>query len=87
MSHFKAAAIQFRSKDNTEEITKKVRDLLSNASLFDKRLIDAFPNFKSVIVNIKKELEKTKKELKLARKELKKSNRKLIKIQGGIVNV
>lgn len=81
MSHFKTAAIQFRSKDNTEEITKKVKDLLSSSSLFDKRLVDAFPNFKSVIDSIKNELAKTKKELKLTKKELNRTNKKLRKME------
>jgi len=81
MTHFKEAAIQFRGKDNTEDITKKVKELLSNSSLFDKRLVDAFPNFKAVIVNIKNELVKTKQELKITKKQLKKTNKKLYKME------
>lgn len=37
------------SKDSTEEITKKVREALKQRSYFHKRLIKAFPNFKSPI--------------------------------------
>lgn len=37
------------SKDSTEEITKKVRETLKQRSYFHKRLIKAFPNFKSPI--------------------------------------
>ena len=44
--------------DDTEEITKKVREILSSRSIFDKRLINAFPKFS--IDDVKKKLkEKT----------------------------
>lgn len=81
MSNFKNATIQFRSKDNTEEITKKVRKFLSNKSLFNKRLVDAFPNVRAAIANIKNELVKTKQELILTKKELKTTNKKLSKAE------
>lgn len=41
------------TKDNTEEITKKVREKILNKSYFHKRLIKAFPTFKSPIDKIK----------------------------------
>lgn len=81
MSNFKIATMQFKYKDNTEEITKKVKELLSSKSFFNKRLIDAFPNVKAAIVNIKNELIKTKLELKLTKKELKSTNKKLNKME------
>lgn len=81
MSNFKITAMKFKSKDNTEEITKKVKEVLSKKSFFTKRLIDAFPNFKSAIVSIKNELFRTKKELKVTKRQLKKSNKKLIKME------
>ena len=37
------------AKDSTEEITKRVRELLFNKSIFHKRLIKAFPSFRSPI--------------------------------------
>lgn len=37
------------TKDSTEEITKKVREILKQKSYFHKRLIKAFPNLKSPI--------------------------------------
>ncbi len=37
------------TKDSTEEITKRVREILKQRSYFHKRLIKAFPNFKSPI--------------------------------------
>ncbi len=36
-------------KDNTEEITEKVKNILLNRSLLSKRLIESFPNLKLVI--------------------------------------
>lgn len=35
-----------KSKDTTEEVTKKVREALKNGSIFSKRLINAFPDLK-----------------------------------------
>lgn len=45
-------------KDSTEEMTKYVRETLSEKSLLNKRLVNAFPNFQSYIKNIKKEIKK-----------------------------
>lgn len=42
--------------DNTEEITKKVRDILSKKSLLNRRLINAFPNMEAKIRKIKEKL-------------------------------
>lgn len=85
MSNIKLATMQFKYKDNTEEITKKVKELLYNKSFLTKRLIDSFSGFTVVIDGIKNELEKTKKELKKAQKELKKvaklARKKDIKIE------
>ena len=41
------------TKDSTEEITKRVRELLISRSVFHKRLIKAFPSFKSSIDRLK----------------------------------
>ena len=41
-------------KDNTEEITKKVREIIKQKSFLQQRLIKAFPNFKSTLELIKK---------------------------------
>lgn len=84
MSNFKIATLKFKNKDNTEEITRKVKDTLSSKSFFTKRLVDAFPNLKAAIVNIKNELVRTKKELRLTKKELKKSNKKINKMENKI---
>ena len=45
-------------KDNTEEMTKYVRDALSHKSFLNKRLVNAFPNFQACIKNIKDGLRK-----------------------------
>ncbi len=37
------------TKDSTEEITKRVREIIKQRSYFHQRLIKAFPNFKSPI--------------------------------------
>ena len=81
ISKFKITTTQFRNKDNTEEITKKVREILSMKSPFTKRLIDAFPNVKTVIISFKNELRKTKDELKCVKKNLKKTEKKLKKAE------
>lgn len=81
ISNFKTAALQFKSKDGTEEMTKKVKEVLINKSFWSKRLVDAFPNFRMVVVNIKKELDKAKKEVKEARKKLEKVTRKMNNVE------
>ena len=45
-------------KDNTEEMTKKVREYLSNHSVFTKRLFDSFPNVKVILKDFKKKIYK-----------------------------
>ncbi len=87
INSFKNTAVRFLKKDNTEEITKKVKEVLISKSIWTKRLMESFPKVKAVISNVnidfiktKLELKKTKKELKLAKKELKKerkANKKL----------
>lgn len=42
------------AKDSTEEITKRVRELLFSKSFLHKRLINAFPSFMSPIDKLKK---------------------------------
>lgn len=86
ISSFKNTAISFLKKDNTEEITKKVKDVLLSKSVWTRRLIQAFPKVKAVIGNnidfirTKIELKITKKELKNTKKELKKYKKEKRKI-------
>ena len=86
INSFKDTAVNFLKKDNTEEITKKVKEILLSKSVWTKRLIESFPKVKAVITNnidlirMKFELKQTKKELKQTKKELKKerkANKKL----------
>ena len=85
INSFKNTAVRFLKKDNTEEITKKVKDILLSKSVWTKRLIESFPKAKAVITNnidlikMKFELKQTKKELKQTKKELRRANRKLRK--------
>lgn len=86
INSFKNTAVKFLKKDNTEEITKKVKEILLSKSVWTKRLIESFPKVKAVITNnidlikMKFELKQTKKELKQTKKELRKeikANKKL----------
>ena len=83
INSFKNTAVKFLKKDNTEEITRKVKEILISKSVWTKRLIESFPKAKAVITNnidlikMKFELKQTKKELKQTKKELKKANKKL----------
>ena len=45
-------------KDNTEEITEKVKKLLREKSWLHRRLINAYPNLKDIKVKIKNKIEK-----------------------------
>ena len=86
INSFKDTAVKFLKKDNTEEITKKVKEILLSKSVWTKRLIESFPKAKAVITNnidlirMKFKLKQKKKELKQTKKELKKerkANKKL----------
>ena len=70
ISNFKNTAICFLKKDNTEEITKKVKEVLLSKSVWTRRLMKAFPKVKAAISNINIDFIKTKLDLKLAQKEL-----------------
>ena len=69
----------FLKKDNTEEITKKVKEVLLNKSVWTRRLMKAFPKVKAVISSINIDFIKTKLDLKLTRKELKQTKKELHK--------
>ena len=47
-------------KDNTEEITEKVKQILREKSWLHRRLINAYPDLKDIRVKIKKVKEKVK---------------------------
>lgn len=64
VSKFKKAEIKIK-RDDTEEITRKVREYLLNHSALTKRLANAFPNARAAFGEIK---EKAKKEVSKIRK-------------------
>lgn len=45
-------------KDNTEEVSKNIREFLKNKSYFSKRLINAFPKFKAKFELLKERFDK-----------------------------
>ena len=47
--------------DNTEEITKKVREYVTNHSKFGRRLMKSFPNLKVLKERYERKFEKNKK--------------------------
>lgn len=55
------------TKDNTEEISAKVREVLRNKSFLNRRLIDAFPNFTAIL---KQQSEKIKKKTAEVREDV-----------------
>ena len=52
------------AKDNTEEITRKVKEVLFNKDWLTRRLIKAYPNLKNIQIKVKENLDKAKKEIK-----------------------
>lgn len=62
-------------KDNTEEITDKVKQILTQKSWLHRRLINAFPEFKDIRIKIKDAKEDVKKAVKDKEEKIKnKSN-------------
>lgn len=51
-------------KDNTEEITKKVREILIGKSFFNKRLMEAYPNLQAKIKEKARQIAQKAKEVK-----------------------
>ena len=51
------------AKDNTEEITRKVKEALLNKDWLTRRLINAYPNIKNIHVKVKENLDKAKQEI------------------------
>lgn len=51
-------------KDNTEEITKKVREVLIGKSFFNKRLMEAYPNLQDKIKEKARQIAQKAKEVK-----------------------
>ena len=58
--------------DNTEEITKKVKEVLKSKSIFHRRLLYAYPNFEAVKIKIKETKEQIEKKVKKETAEISK---------------
>ena len=52
-------------KDNTEEITRKVREILMGKSFFKKRLMEAYPNLQAKIKEKAKQIAQKAKQVKV----------------------
>ena len=59
------------SGDNTEEISLRMHELLKNRSLLQRRIYQAYPDFKAIPQDLKERYDQAKKEYKKARKEFK----------------
>lgn len=56
--------IQSEGKDSTDAITKKVREILRSKSFLNRRLIDAFPDFTTILKEKGKEIKRKTAEVK-----------------------
>ena len=52
------------AKDNTEEITRKVKEALLHKDWLTRRLIKAYPNLKNIQIRVKENIDKAKKGIK-----------------------
>ena len=57
--------------DNTEEITKKVREILQKKSALHRRLINAYPKIQAVKVKIKEKTRKIKEQIEEQKEDIK----------------
>ena len=59
-------------EDNTEEITKKVKEIiLGKSSALNRRLVDAYPAIRFIKIKIKQKTKKIKKEVENTTREIK----------------
>lgn len=59
--------------DNTEEITKKVKEILSGKSLLHRRLLNAYPKIQSIKIKMKERQEEIKRQVTEQKNEIKKN--------------
>lgn len=50
-------------EDNTEEITKKVKEILLGKSFAQRRLVNAYPKLQTIKIKVKEKIQKTKKDI------------------------
>lgn len=62
-----------KTMDNTEEITAKVKEILRNKSVLNRRLINAYPNLQTVLKKKKEEIKRKTDEIKEEIKSKKKN--------------
>lgn len=62
--------------DNTEEITKKVKEALIGKSALYRRLLNAYPKIQSIKIKIKEKQEEIKRQVEEQKEELKQSVKK-----------
>lgn len=62
--------ISLNVKDNTEEISKKVREIISKKSILHRRLVEAFPNIKQK-VDLKEWLSKKEEKINALKNKIK----------------
>lgn len=64
INKFKDTATSFIRKDNTEEISEKVKETLGKKSYLGKRLMEAFPNVKAILPELKAKYQEQKRKIK-----------------------
>ena len=79
--------VKYAKRDNTEEITKKVKKALNEKNFFTKRLVEAFPDFTLLMKKTKERLTKTKNEIKKKQKEIKVLKKRLIKDEKELIRL
>lgn len=62
--------------DNTEEITKKVKEVLIGKSALHRRLINAYPRIQSIKIKIKEKKEKIKKQVEEQKNQIKENSKR-----------
>lgn len=66
----------YEETDNTEEITKKVRELLTNKSPLHRRLVNAYPKLQAVKIKIKEKTEKIKVQVEEQKRDIEEKAKK-----------
>ena len=67
-----------KETDNTEEITKKVKEILQAKSILHRRLINAYPKLQAVKIKIKDQTEKIKKQKEEIEAQIEDKKREII---------
>ena len=68
-----------KETDNTEEITKRVKEILQTKSMLHRRLINAYPKLQAVKIKIKDQTEKIKKQKEEIEAKVENKKRELAK--------